>query len=159
MSAEYIDVSRTKVTSYCQVTEHLEHVQRELMRTISDVNIHLRELIKCGYYNRVSITFRCRIYETILFYQATINELTCLMQESKGDRIQEKIDALEEIAKTADNLNTTLRFSWKTDSYPDDYSEERFLELAQVYKECATMFDMLANVETYVDFLKEYNGK
>ena len=155
MSAEYTEVSQYEVTSYDQLTDHLESVRNELVRTINDVNVHLRELIKCGYYNRVSITFRCRIYETILFYQATINELTCLMEESKGDRIQEKIDALEEIAKTADNLNTTLRFSWKTDSYPDDYSEERFLALAQVYKECATMFDMLANLETYVDFLKE----
>ena len=154
MSAEYTEVSQYEVTSYDQLTDHLESVRNELVRTINDVNVHLRELIKCGYYNRVSITFRCRIYETILFYQATINELSNLLEETEDECVLGKIERLEELVGTAGNLNTTLRFAWKTDSYPDDYSEERFLELAHVYKECATMFETLTDLESYVDYLK-----
>lgn len=153
MSAEYTDISMEEITSFSQVIENIEAIKLDLDHTIEEVNAHLRELIKCGYYNRVSITFRCRIYEAILFFQATIKDLEGF--DNQEYIKEDQVELLRNMAKTASNLNTSLRFTWKTDSYPEDYSQERFLVLAQVYRECARMFVALENIDSYIEFLEK----
>ena len=146
MSAEYTDV-RLNLSSVECVTESLLEIQNELNQTIEAVNHYLRELIKCGYYNRVSITFRCQIYESIIFYHAVIQDIEKILIELKQGCITEhEIEALESIMKTAQTLNTALRFEWKTDSYPDDFEQQRFLDLAKVYRECSEMYETLENL-------------
>lgn len=159
MSAEYTEISHEEVKSLYHTIESIKSTQTDLTFTIEDINTKLRELIKCGYYNRVSITFRTRIYETILFYQETINDLLAMIDEMGQKVTPMHLETLATIAKTANNLNTSLRFTWKTDSYPDDFSEQRFLVLAHVYKNCASMFTSLENLETIAENLEEYVGK
>ncbi len=55
-----------------------KEIQERLENTVMTTNDKLRDLIKTGYYNRVSITFRCLIYEAILFFEATHEELDIL---------------------------------------------------------------------------------
>ncbi|AZP04901.1 hypothetical protein [Jeotgalibaca ciconiae] len=100
MSAEYTDV-RINLNSIECVTESLLEVQNELNQTIEAVNHYLRELIKCDYYNRFSITFRCRIYESIFFFHSVIQDIEEILGELKQGCITEnEIEALGKIMKT-----------------------------------------------------------
>ena len=76
MSAEYKELNQLEVQSLCDYIESIASIEQDLKTTIDDINTKLRELIKCGYYNRVSITFRTRVYETILFYQEQLQRET-----------------------------------------------------------------------------------
>ena len=101
MSAEYTDV-RINLNSIECVTESLLEVQNELNQTIEAVNHYLRELIKCGYYNSFSITFRCRIYEIITYFHAVFQDIEKILGEPKQGCITEnEIEALETIMKNA----------------------------------------------------------
>ena len=156
MSAEYKELNQLEVQSLCDYIESIASIEQDLKTTIDDINTKLRELIKCGYYNRVSITFRTRVYETILFYQESICDLSAISKDMQERVTPLHFETLKTIAKTANNLNTSLRFNWKTYSYPDDFSEQRFLVLAQVYKDCATMFTSLENLESIAEKAEDY---
>ncbi|MGP6140628.1 MULTISPECIES: hypothetical protein [unclassified Jeotgalibaca] len=123
-----------------------KEIQDSLESTIKNTNSKLRELIKNGYYNRVSITFRCQVYEAILFFEATMEDLSVLSAVGRRTLFC-YMEEFNQIARTATSLNTSLRFSWKTDSYPDDYSSECFLVLSKVYRELANMFESLEKLE------------
>lgn len=159
MSTEYRKSSHEEVRNLYYISGELKQYEQSLENTMKEINNMLRSLIKSGYYNRVSITFRCRVYETILFYQATRADLSSLREEMSEKITEEHIELLRNMAKTADNLSTSLRFTWKTDSYPEDFIEQRFLTLAHVYKEAASMLNDLQNLETIAENLKEYIGK
>lgn len=159
MSAEYKNSSQLKVTSFNQVVNNLREICQDLNHTTETINGLLRDLIKCGYYNRVSIAFRCQVYETILFYEATGTDMEQLLLDlENGHQTPCQIEKLKNVADTAAKINTSLRFTWKTDSYPEEYFASHFLQLASVYKECATMLEGLGTVEEYADFLQE-SGK
>lgn len=155
MSAEYKELNQLEVQSLCDYIESIASIEQDLKTTIDDINTKLRELIKCGYYNRVSITFRTRVYEAILFYQESICDLSVISKDMQERVTPLHFETLKRIAKTANNLNTSLRFNWKTDSYPDDFSEQRFLVLAHVYKDCATMFTSLESLERLAENMEE----
>lgn len=159
MSAEYREPSHEEVQNLYHIIGELRQYEQSLENTIQEVNNMLRSLIKCGYYNRVSITFRCRVYETILFYQATQADLTELREEMSAKITEEHVETLQNMAKIADNLNTSLRFTWKTDSYPEDFTEQRFMTLAHVYKEASSMLIDMQNLEWMAKNLEEYIGK
>lgn len=159
MSAEYREPSHEEVQNLYHISGELKQYEQSLEKTIDEINNMLRSLIKCGYYNRVGITFRCRVYETILFYQETRADLSTLSEEISAKITEEHIELLTNMAKTAHNLNTSLRFTWKTDSYPEDFTEQRFLTLAHVYKEAASMFSDMQNLEKITENLKGYVGK
>lgn len=159
MSAEYREHSHEEVQTLYHMIDDLKRYEYSLQNTTEEINNMLRSLIKCGYYNRVSITFRCRVYETILFYQATLADLTSLVEEMSVKITEEQVETLQNMAKTAHNLNTSLRFTWKTDSYPEDFTEQRFMTLAHVYKEASSMLSDMQNLELAAMQFEEYIGK
>ena len=159
MSAEYGTFSQQEVQTLYHMIDSLKEYEKGLQETIDEINSLLRNLIKCGYYNRVSITFRCRLYETILFYQGSRADLAFLQTEMATKITEEQIASLHNLANTAENLHTSLRFSWKVDSYPEDFSEKRFISLAYVYKEAANMLKKMESLETLAEELEEYVGK
>ena len=156
MSAEYIEDKQVLKESAELLPVLTKEIQERLENTVMTTNDKLRDLIKTGYYNRVSITFRCLIYEAILFFEATHEELDIL--SAVGSRtIFCYIEAFDQIARTANSLNTSLRFSWKTDSYPDDYSSESILVLSEVYSGIADMFQSLERLDNLSEVLEEEN--
>lgn len=159
MSAEYNEHNLKEVQTLYYMIDALKGYEYSLRSTTEEINNMLRTLIKCGYYNRVSITFRCRVYETILFYQAIITDLNILIEEMSVEITEKHIETLNKIATTANNLNISLRFTWKTDSYPEDFTEQRFMTLAHVYKEASTMLNDLENMEPLSERLLDYIGK
>lgn len=159
MSAEYREYGLQEVQTLYQMVDRLREHEKGLQETVEEINTMLRNLIKCGYYNRVSITFRCRLYESILFYQASIADLAKLQEEMSIKITEEHVAALRNLADTANNLHTSLRFTWKTDSYPEDFSEHRFISLAYVYKEASSMLKEMENLESLAEQLEEYVGK
>lgn len=156
MSAEFIEDKQVLKESAELLPMLTMEIQEHLKNTITATNDKLRELIKSGYYNRVSITFRCQIYEAILFFEATHEELSILSAVGRRT-IFCYIEAFNQIARTANSLNTSLRFSWKTDSYPDDYSSESFLVLSEVYSGVANMFQSLEKLDNISEILEEEN--
>lgn len=156
MSAEYIEDKQVLKESAELLPMLTKEIQERLENTIATTNNKLRTLIKTGYYNRVSITFRCQIYEAILFFEATYEELSIL--SAVGSRtILYYIEEFDQISRTANSLNTSLRFSWKTDSYPDDYSSECFIVLSEVYSGVADMFQILEKLDNISELLEEEN--
>lgn len=159
MSAEYTEICLENIQTNQEAGEKIREIQTVLTEAVHAVNDHLRELVKCGYYNRVSITFRCRLYETILFFQATIQDLEYTWNQIENEKMTNAdFERLATLSSTATNLKRSLHFTWKTDSYPADFAQERLFVLAKVYRECTTMFLVLESMETIVEFLKEYNG-
>lgn len=156
MSAEYKEPSQLQVSTLKNVGEKLAEYREHLEETVERTNEMLRGLIKDGYYNRVGITFRCRVYETLLFYQGAAEEISQLELKIEKEVQEEHVDALQQLAETAANLHTSLRFSWKTDSYPEDLAGQHFLVLAQVYKEEATMLEEMKGLEEVAIELKQY---
>lgn len=159
MSAEYNECNLKDIQTLYHIMDDLKEYEYSLRSTTEEINNMLRTLIKCGYYNRVSITFRCRIYETILFYQATENDLNTLIEEISVEITEKHVETLKKMATTANNLNISLRFTWKTDSYPEDFTEQRFMTLAHVYKEASTILSDLDNMEALAKQLSDYIGK
>lgn len=155
MSAEYVE-QRRKNREPLEILPILtKEIQESIEITIKHANEMLRELIKNGYYNRVSITFRCQVYETLLFFEATKEDLS-LLSVIGSQTYFYYLEEFNRISRTANNLNTTLRFTWKTDSYPDDYTTDYFLVLSDLYQELAAMFEILEKLDDVNAVLKSY---
>lgn len=156
MSAEYKESSQLQISTLENIAERLTIYRENLEETIENTNDMLRKLIKSGYYNRVGITFRCRVYETLLFYEGATEELSKLEIQIPQEIAEEHVDAVMQLAETASNLYTSLRFTWKTDSYPEDLAGEHFLVLAQVYKEESSMLHEMKGLEELAGELKHF---
>lgn len=159
MSAEYREPSQLQISTLKNITVKMAEYRGHLEETIEKTNEMLRGLIKSGFYNRVGITFRCRVYETLLFYEGAAEEISQLETQIQKEVQDEHVDALKQLAETAANLHTSLRFSWKTDSYPEDLAGQQFLVLAQVYKEEATMLEEMKGLEELAIELNQFVSK
>lgn len=152
MCAEYMEIEKAQAEEIALLPELIDEIQSQLTFTLKTTHEMTRELIKSGYYSRLSLIFRCQVYEAILFFEATSEELQ-LFSTAGSRMVLCQLEMLDQLTRTATSLYTSLRFAWKTNSYPDDYSSECFLVLSDVYQGLADMFVALEKLETFSDLL------
>lgn len=122
-------------------------MNQDIKQTTEEVSQALRGLIKSGFYGRMSLSLRCAVRDALTFFQCTEQILQNALC-SEVDRAA--LEALLEHFQTARKLQKTLQEAWKENVHPTHYSEERFLVIAHLYRECDTLFYSLEKLEVLI---------